>query len=330
MNEIMNVDTAAAIVRQEVDMQIATAKQYPRDITKLEKNLLNMVAPDTDSAIKSMYSLPRGGKQIEGPSIRFAEGLVALWGNCRAGARVISDDGNMITVQGVFHDLESNAAITRELKRRIVDKNGKRYTEDMIAVTANAACSIVFRNAVQAGIPQAHWWHIYEQTRERALGSAGELEQGRINCLEHYSKMGVKEDDLFKFLGISNLKQIDEEMLRDLRTMANSIKNGEISVEEAFDLETTSENAQSLKDRLKKNAGKKADPKPKDELKEEVQQEETDALDPVQAIQDRIAKAETVDDLMAIDNDVAESDLPENKKKFLSEFISRQADKLIA
>lgn len=56
-----------------------------------------------------------------------------------------------MTAQGVFHDLERNVAITYEVRRRIVDKNGRRYKPDMIGVTANAACSIALRNAILRG-----------------------------------------------------------------------------------------------------------------------------------------------------------------------------------
>ena len=83
MTEMMKVDTstAAAIVGAEADVQIATAKKYPRQIQKLNDKLMSMAAPNEESAIKCMYSIPRGGKMIKGPSIRFAEILNHLWGN---------------------------------------------------------------------------------------------------------------------------------------------------------------------------------------------------------------------------------------------------------
>jgi hypothetical protein len=37
-----------------------------------------------------------------------------------------------VTAQGVFHDLERNVAITYEVQRRIVDKEGHRYSADMV------------------------------------------------------------------------------------------------------------------------------------------------------------------------------------------------------
>ncbi|KAG1166891.1 hypothetical protein G6F35_017935 [Rhizopus arrhizus] len=106
-----------------------------------------MVTLSQSIAEQCVYALPRDGKTIEGPSARFAEVIASAWGNNRAGARVIDDKGEFIIAQGVFHDLERNVAITYEVQRRIVDRQGRRFKPDMIGVTANAACSIALRNA---------------------------------------------------------------------------------------------------------------------------------------------------------------------------------------
>src|SRR5678816_4803120 len=94
------------------------------------------------------YSLPRGGRNIVGPSVRFAEVVASSWGNIRSGARIIDIDDKFITAQGQCFDLEKNICVQVEVKRRITKKDGKRYDDDMIGVTGNAACSISLRNAV--------------------------------------------------------------------------------------------------------------------------------------------------------------------------------------
>ena len=66
-----------------------------------------------------------------------------------------------------------NLALTTEVKRRIVDKDGNRYSPDLIGVTANAACSIALRNAVLKAIPQSLWKGLYTAAEKTIMGSAG-------------------------------------------------------------------------------------------------------------------------------------------------------------
>ncbi len=147
--------TVALLNRSEIDMQVATAHKFPRSIKRFRQEALQMVTLNESVAESCIYALPRSGKTIEGPSARFAEVVASAWGNCRAGARVVSDAGDFITAQGVFHDLERNVAITYEVQRRITDKNNRRFNADMIGVTGNAASSIALRNAILKGVPKA-------------------------------------------------------------------------------------------------------------------------------------------------------------------------------
>ena len=126
--------TVALLNKSEIDMQVATAHKYPRSVKRFRDETLAMVTLNENVAQECIYSLPRDGKNIEGPSARFAEVVASAWGNSRAGARVVSDAGDFVTAQGVFHDLERNVAITYEVQRRIVDKRGNRFKPDMIGV----------------------------------------------------------------------------------------------------------------------------------------------------------------------------------------------------
>ena len=154
--EVVSTDagTVALLNRSEIDMQISTAKKWPRSIKRFRDEALQMVTLNDQIAAECIYSLPRDGKVVEGPSARFGEIAASAWGNCRAGARVVSDQGDFVTAQGVFHDLERNVAITYEVQRRITGKNGRRYSADMIGVTGNAASSIALRSAIElAALP---------------------------------------------------------------------------------------------------------------------------------------------------------------------------------
>ena len=153
--EIVQVNQAEmlqAINRSEVDMQISTAKAYPRDVQAAIKRIEDLASLDRETAEDWFYVLRRNGAAgqttIEGLSVRMAEIIAGAWGNLRVQARIIGNDGKTITAQAVCHDLETNFAVSVEVKRRITDKQGRTYSEDMQVVTGNAACAIAFRNAV--------------------------------------------------------------------------------------------------------------------------------------------------------------------------------------
>lgn len=234
--EMMTADggTVALLNRGEIDMQIATAHKYPRSIKRFRDEALAMVTLNETVAQECIYSLPRDGKTIEGPSARFAEVVASAWGNSRAGARVVSDAGDFVTAQGVFHDLERNVAITYEVQRRIVDKKGRRFNPDMIGVTANAACSIALRNSILKGVPKAFWSDMYEQARKTAIGDVQTLANRRARALGVLQKMGVTPDKVFAFLRIGGEQDITIDHLATLYGITTALKDGDTTPERAF------------------------------------------------------------------------------------------------
>ena len=156
VREVEGTGMVDVLQKGEIDMQIATAHKYPRSITQFRIDVMDMVTMDEGIAAECIYALPRGNKVIEGPSARLAEIVISAWGNSRAGTRIVEDRGNFIVAQAVFHDLQKNVAITYEVQRRITNKSGVRFNDDMITTTANAACSIALRNAVFKGVPKAY------------------------------------------------------------------------------------------------------------------------------------------------------------------------------
>lgn len=224
----------AVLNRSEIDQQIATAKRYPRSITNFIREGTSLATLDEATAAECIYSLPRGGKLITGPSARFAEIIANTWGNCRAGARVIDENGKFVTAQGVFHDLERNVAITYEVQRRITDKHGKTFNDDMIGVTANAACSIALRNAVLKGVPKAFWAGMEQAARQVIAGDARTLSSRRDTAIAVFAKMGVPVENLLSKLELKGVEDITGEHLIALNGLRTAIKEGEASIESVF------------------------------------------------------------------------------------------------
>lgn len=220
--------------RGEIDIQISTAKRYPRSIKKFMETGASMVTLSTEVAESCMYALPRGGKTIEGPSSRFAESIASAWGHLRAGSMVTDIGDQFITVQGFAWDLESNVAVHFEVRRRITDRQGRKFNEDMIGVTAAAAGSIAYRNAVLKVIPAAFWKPLWGQARKVAIGDAKTLIDRRTSALAELAKMGVREDRIFAAVDVGGVDDIDLEKLARLRAMFVAVRDENADVDSVF------------------------------------------------------------------------------------------------
>ena len=232
--QVSNADSLAALNRSEIDVQIATAKQYPRNLAQVLKNIETLATMDEETAGQCFYILKRKDKRIEGPSVRMAEIIASSWGNIRLQARIIANDGKMITAQGICHDLESNYAVSSEVNRRITDKHGNTYSEDMQVVTGNAACAIAMRNALFKVVPAALVKKVIAKAKLVSLGKANSLEESRQKMLDYFKKLGVEDKNIFDYLSISKVEEIDTDMLVELRGLANALKEGTTTVQETF------------------------------------------------------------------------------------------------
>lgn len=233
-----NSMTSGSMVRElataEIDQQISTAHAYPRSITRVNRNIISLVTLDQDFAKECTFALPRGNKPITGPSIRMAEVVFSQWGNCRGGARVVHVDRKemFIEAEGVFHDLETNAATTKRVRRRISDKNGKLLSDDMIIVTGNAACSIAFRNAVLAGVPKMVWGPAYDNALRMIKGDVKTLPERRTAAMTAMAAFGLKPEQVFALLGVNGMDDIGLDQIVIIGGMHNAMKNEEVTVEE--------------------------------------------------------------------------------------------------
>lgn len=234
--EVRQADMLQAIDRAEIDIQISTAKKYPRDIQATLNKIATYATMDKETAEDCFYVLRRGGEVIEGLSVRMAEIIAGAWGNLRVASRIIGNDGRMITAQAICHDLETNLAVSKEVKRRITTKDGHTFSEDMQVMTGNAASSIAFRNAVLAVIPKAVTKRVISEVKRVALGQSIDLETSRQNILKYFTgTLGVKQEYLFHYLGIKDISEIDKEKVFELRATANAIKEGTTTVKETFE-----------------------------------------------------------------------------------------------
>lgn len=233
---VIDAGTLAVLTRVEIESQVATAKQYPRSVTRAAKNILSLATMDPETSEECMYALPRGGKPIVGPSIRFAEILASQWGNLRAAARVIKIDreNKHVEAEGICHDLETNQAQKATVLRRITDKQGRLLRDDMILVTCNAACAIAKRNAILAVVPKPVWRRAYMAVEGISKGDVTTMKERWTQATKAFASYGVKPEQLYAVLGIAGEEELTVDHFPALTGMRAAIKNGEATVEELF------------------------------------------------------------------------------------------------
>ena len=252
--EILDSSTALeALNRSEIDIQIATAHKFKRSIGHFKKEALEMATIDEETAGSCFYALKRGDKVIQGPSVRLAEIVGSAWGNLRYGSRIISIDDRFVVAQGACHDLEKNNSATIEVRRRITDRNGRRYNDDMIGVTSMAASSIALRNAIFKVVPFSYAKEIYQNCIKVAVGGAQTLATKRLAMVEYFGKMGVSQKMILDTLGKPTLQDVDLDDLALLKGFITAIKDGETTVDSIFkpaDAEPKKVNLKEVKEML--------------------------------------------------------------------------------
>jgi hypothetical protein len=236
-------DLAYSQDKATIDVQVSTAKMYPRNIKRSTDNAIAIATMDSETAATCTYSVPRGGKAITGPSVHLAKIIAQVWGNMRIEARVISTDATNVTCQAIAFDLESNVAIKTEVKRSIMTRNG-RMSEDMIVVTGNAGNSIALRNAIFAVIPKAVTDRVYKEAMRTITGDVSDtakLLKKRKQVLDGLmNAYKVTEEEILSAIGKASAEHIGSDELVVLIGIGTAIKDGDTTVDEAFRKKSTS------------------------------------------------------------------------------------------
>lgn len=291
---------AESQAKGEVDTQIATAKRFPRSIKQFKERALSLATLDEETAGSCFYALPRDGKTIEGPSARLAEIVAASWGNLRATANIVDDDGQFITARGTCWDLENNVAMSTEVRRRVTTRNGARFSADMINTTANAACSIALRNAVFKVVPMAIVRPVYLAAKQIAVGDATTLVKRRTDMIAYFGKMGVRPEQVLATVERASLEDITVDDLAVLKGLITAIKEGDTTVDEAFPPIAKPEKTEPAKTASEKLAEVVSEKKPAD------QQQGRSAADSPERLRERIEIAMTVAELIAIEKEIGD------------------------
>lgn len=265
MEEVKIVSQGADIIQSQekaqIDIQISTAKAYPRDIKRVVENGIVMATLDKETAASCKYSLPRAGKNLTGATIQFAKMVASEWGNLRVESRITKVDGQEVVAEATCFDLQKNFAVRREFRKKIATKDGKLYSQDMITTTGLAAASTAMRNAILDCVPKAIWQKIYSEAEKVAIGELSDstkLAKAKKSALDYFEEtFGANVNDVLNALNLRSEKQIKANEVEQLRGIINALKDGESTPEEVFGW--TKESADEQKKKMKEKGTTKTD-----------------------------------------------------------------------
>lgn len=251
--EVIKVPSSIEMMNQiekaSIDMQITTAKQYPRDLRKSVENCIATVTMNLKTASTCGYTLRFRGSEIKGKSVYLARIMAQNWGNFRCEQSIVGADATHVIGQGICHDLETNYAVRLQVRKPIIKKDGTRYSNDMIATAGMAAAAIALRNAILQVIPQAFSDEVYEAAERKVIGKLSEkdtlLAERKKILAKFKNDFKVSEEQILKHFEIRTTNQLDAHKVKELIDMANAFKDGQFTVDEIFGIP---ENAELSKD----------------------------------------------------------------------------------
>lgn len=227
-----------SIVRQQehaaLDVQVSTAKAYPRSVHEFQSDLEAWSTLNQDTADECHYAKPVDGKKIIGPSIRFGELVQAAYKNLNVDTKVIGEDDGHVIVEATCRDMERNIASRSQVRRSILTKTGQRYKQHMVETTINAGMAIARRNVIFQTVPKALWKPIWDKALAVSKGDMATFEKRRGETLTALKDLGVDMKNMSAFVGGKQTKDIDATDLILLRQRLKAIQANEMTPEVAF------------------------------------------------------------------------------------------------
>ena len=265
----------------EIQAMVFMAKQFPRNQIQAADRILNACTRQTlaDSAV---YSYPRGGQNVEGPSIRLAEVLAQNWGNLDFGIRELSQENGVSTVEAYAWDLETNvrqAKVFQVVHKRVSKGGAKTLTDprDIYEMVANQgsrrlrACilSIIPGDIVEMAVKQC------SVTQAVSVGKTPKEVQETIRkMVAVMSKFGITAENIQDRYQC-RIEAIRPAQIVELRKIHTSLKDGMSKPSDWFAIqEVKKSDAQDLNAMVEAQPVEKTEPKPAEEAPKPTPSEE--------------------------------------------------------
>ncbi len=265
---------AAELARARIQSAYVMALRKPRNPDQARDRILHACKKPA-FAEDVEFNKPVGGKQIKGPSIRFAELALKEWGNVWTETQIVYEDDQTKRIKLYVTDMETNLTHSREitLKKTVERKNAQdreiieermntqgnkvyivKATEDELHNKENALISKALRNEGLRLIPSDITNEAIAISRETMMIKTKEdPDTAKRKILDAFSAIGITPRDLNQYLKHST-EHISPIEIEELRGIYRAIKDGEarwIDYIQPSDVEQKTEaKTEALKERI--------------------------------------------------------------------------------
>ena len=240
----MNAGAVAAMSTtreaQEVQAAVFMAKRFPRD-ENFALARINQSCQRRGLAEKAIYTYPKGGQNVTGPSIRLAEAIAQAWGNIQSGVVELEQNAGVSTCMSYCWDIETN---TRDVKiftvsHTIQTKKGAKVLTDPREIYEHVANQGARRKraCILAVIPKDVVDHAVEACQKTLAAGYKEPLIDRLRKMVNVfqSEFSVPLECIEKYMGYK-LDSFTEMDMVTLRGVYTALKEGTSNREDYFDL----------------------------------------------------------------------------------------------
>jgi hypothetical protein len=244
----------------EVQAAVMMAKKFPRDIPEaLER--IKVACRSVRLAEAAVYSYPRGGTEVDGPSIRLAEVVIQNWGNAHFGLIELSQRPGESIMEAFCWDLETNV---REVKIftvphvRFTRKGSYALTDprDIYEMVANNGARRL-RSCIQGIVPKDIMDEAVEICDRVMVENSDTTAAGFKKLEDDFGSIGVTRGQIEGRLNKKFEKMTPRQMV-GLRKILNSVQDNMSKAADWFEgagMAPTSSEDTGVRERFEKIAG---------------------------------------------------------------------------
>lgn len=271
--------SSASREMEEVKGQIFMARQFPRNVYQSEQRILDNCKRPALAEV-AVYSYPRGGTKVEGPSIKLAEVLAQNWGNLAFGVKELEQRNGESVAMAYAWDLETNVRQEKvfTVPHSRFTKNGiKKLSDprDIYEMVANNGARRL-RACILGIIPGDIVDKAVDECNKTMQGNNTEPLKDRINKMLRAFKENhkVTQEQIEERLGY-NISAFTERDLYDLGKIFTSLKDGMSKPDDWFSKEVKNKPKSDLTEAFQSDEKEdaKKEEKPQEEPKKDVKED---------------------------------------------------------
>lgn len=243
---------------QEVQVMMLAAKKFQRDELYAIERIKKTCQRSTLAEV-AIYSYPRGGQSVTGPSIRLAEAIAQNWGNIDFGIIELERREGQSEMLAYAWDLETNTRVTKTFSvrhKRDTKQGSKELTDerDIYEIAANNGARRV-RACILSVVP-GDVVDIAVRESRKTLADKDQRPVAEIlkEMLKAFKSLGVTQEQIEKYIDKKAADLLKEDLV-DLRGVYKAISDGQSKVTDYFKAPDPTANASSDAKKRLRDAG---------------------------------------------------------------------------